>query len=88
MKKYGIFTLVLLCLVMASCSKQEELELSEIDEISASGDLELLKKTVTRPWDGSDFKPGKVGGIWNDTIINDPKTFNQLINQLFKTLFF
>ncbi|MCQ2591367.1 MAG: ABC transporter substrate-binding protein [Treponema sp.] len=79
MKKHIIFYLTLLVLALSACSKNEDMELSEIDEIATSDDLNLIKKTVTRPWTCSGYVAGKVGGVWNDTIINDPKTFNQLI---------
>ena len=62
------------------CSKTEELELSEIEN-SSSDDLEFIKQTVTKPWTGGKYVNGTVGGTWNDTILNDPKTFNQLIGE-------
>ena len=64
--------------MICGCSKTEEMELSDIEN-GVSDDLALIQKTVTKKWTGGDFVSGKVGGTWNDTIINDPKTFNQLI---------
>ncbi len=80
MKKY--FTILLsLCLILCifSCSKTEEMSLEEIESASEALNSELLKKTVYKPWNGSSFVSGKLGGEWNDTILSDPKTFNQLI---------
>ena len=71
------FSLVFTSMI-CGCSKTEEMELSDIEN-NVSDDLALIQKTVTKKWTGGDFVDGKVGGVWNDTIINDPKTFNQLI---------
>ena len=68
-----------LCLVLASCSKLPEMTLEEIEAYSQNLNTELIQKTVSKPWKGESFKDGKVGGIWYDTILSDPKTFNQLI---------
>ena len=65
----------------SGCSKTEEMELSQINELSNEVDTAMIQKTVTRPWTGGEYVDGKVGGTWNDTIINDPKTFNQLIGE-------
>ncbi len=69
----------ILCLVLASCSKLPEMTLEEIEAYSQNLNTELIQKTVSKPWKGESFKDGKVGGIWYDTILSDPKTFNQLI---------
>jgi len=81
MKKKYLFGLFLMILALVSCSKNEDMELSEIEEVNAAGDMDIIAKTKTRPWTGGEFVDGKVGGIWNDTILNDPKTFNQLIGE-------
>ena len=65
----------------SGCSKTEEMELSQINELSNEVDTAMIQKTVTKPWTGGEYVDGKVGGTWNDTIINDPKTFNQLIGE-------
>ena len=65
----------------SGCSKTEEMELSQINELSNEIDSALIQKTVTRQWTGGEYVDGKIGGTWNDTIINDPKTFNQLIGE-------
>lgn len=69
------------CLFLNSCSKSEELDIDEIEVLSEKLDSELIAKTVSKPWRNEKFKAGKVSGVWNDTIISDPKTFNQLIAQ-------
>ena len=76
----GIFILAL-SLGFTSCYKAEELYLSEIEALTSGNDLALIQKTVTKPWTAQGYVDGKVSGIWNDTIINDPKTFNQLIGE-------
>ena len=68
-----------LCLLFASCSKLPEMTLEEIEEYSQNLNAQLIEKTVSKPWKGEEFKAGNVGGIWYDTILSDPKTFNQLI---------
>lgn len=74
--------LVFICFfVCFSCSKNEDLELSEIEEMASNDELALIGKTVSKPWTGGDYVAGKLGGTWNDTIINDPKTFNQLVGE-------
>ena len=40
-----------------------------------------MQNTLSKPWTGGTYKAGKAGGIWYDTILSDPKTFNQLIAQ-------
>ena len=83
--KKRLFCLFLICAgltsAFVSCSKTEELDISEIEDLSQKLDSELLSKTVSKPWKNEKFVPGKVSGVWNDTIISDPKTFNQLIAQ-------
>ena len=69
----------LLCLLFAACSKLPEMTLEEIELYSQNLNNELIQKTVSKPWNGEAFKAGNVGGIWYDTILSDPKTFNQLI---------
>ena len=68
-----------LCLLFTACSKLPEMTLEEIEEYSQNLNTQLIQKTVTKPWNGEEFKAGNIGGIWYDTILSDPKTFNQLI---------
>jgi peptide/nickel transport system substrate-binding protein len=78
MKQICIVLLFLL-ITLSSCTKNEELSLEELEAISAEGLQELLAKTMTRPWRGEEFVPGRLGGTWNSSMIKDPKSFNHLI---------
>jgi peptide/nickel transport system substrate-binding protein len=62
--------------VFAGCSRQEEAGLEEIEARGVLGLEEVLAQTVTRPWRGEEFVPGKTGGTWNNRTTEDPKTFN------------
>ena len=80
MRLLKICFIVFICLLLLSgCTKEEELELAEIERLLSENEFELISKTTSKPWQGQTFVDGKLGGIWNDSIINDPKTFNQLI---------
>jgi len=70
------FTILLL---QVSCTKHEELSLAELEAMNAEGLAELLEKTVSKPWRGEEFSPGKLGGTWRDVMNEDPKSFNHLI---------
>ena len=69
----------ILCIVFSSCTRHEELSLAELDALNAEGLAELLEKTVTKPWQGEAFRPGRVGGTWFAVMNEDPKSFNHLI---------
>ncbi len=74
------FLLILLgTLSLMGCKKIPEMTLAEIEELTNSNNNKIIEKTVSKPWNGQKFKPGKIGGVWQDTILSDPKTFNQLI---------
>jgi len=77
--KYVSIFLAILCIFSISCIKHEELSIEELNALNAKGLAELLEKTVSKPWQGEDFLPGKIGGTWNIVIISDPKSFNHLI---------
>jgi peptide/nickel transport system substrate-binding protein len=77
--KYTILLLLLLSLFFSACEKQEEMSLAELDALSAEGLAEILAKTVSKPWRGEDFTPGKAGGTWVAVMNDDPKSFNKLI---------
>ena len=66
-------------LLFFSCLRHEELSLEHFEDFSPAGLAELLEKTVSKPWRGEDFIPGKLGGTWFSVINNDPKSFNLLI---------
>lgn len=68
-----------ICFNFFCCTKTEELTLAQIEEITKDGNSSLIKKTVSKPWKNQEIKPGKLGGVWYDSILSDPKTFNQLI---------
>ena len=88
MKRFcpSFFLICVLSTVLFSCRRYKEMTLAEIEELTREGDAALISKTVTKPWNGEKFKKGKTGGIWYDTILSDPKTFNQLI-QVFLVVF-
>jgi peptide/nickel transport system substrate-binding protein len=76
--KYLLVVIILLMTVF-SCAKNEELSLAELEGKGVTGLNELLAKTVSKPWKGEEFKPGKLGGTWHSVISEDPKSFNMLI---------
>ena len=67
-----------LAAVFVSCARTPELTLEEIAALSG-GSAALVAKSVSKPWAGGEYAAGQVGGVWNGTILSDPKTFNQLI---------
>ena len=66
-------------LIFASCAKDDELSLEELEAGTAAGLNEVLAKTTSKPWRGDDFVPGRLGGTWNSVMSEDPKSFNLLI---------
>ncbi|MDR0556987.1 MAG: ABC transporter substrate-binding protein [Treponema sp.] len=70
---------LLAALVLFACSKEEELSPEDLASLEPRGIHEIIAKTVSKPWNGEDFVPGKTGGTWNDVINQDPKSFNLLI---------
>jgi len=77
MKYFSI--VIIFCLFCFSCTKYEELSLEEFEELNAEGLAEILTKTVSKPWRGEKFLPGKLGGSWRTIMNEDPKSFNSLI---------
>ncbi|MDR2068924.1 MAG: ABC transporter substrate-binding protein [Spirochaetaceae bacterium] len=69
------------CLLIAftSCTPSEELSPEAIDALSPGGLEEILAKTITKPWQGEEFIPGRVAGTWYDVMHEDPKSFNALM---------
>lgn len=53
--------------------------LEQIEEAKNLSSEQIISKTVSKFWDGSDYVPGKIGGTWNAVLNADPKTFNHLI---------
>jgi peptide/nickel transport system substrate-binding protein len=78
-KKIGIILAAVL--VILSCSKSEEISLEEAWLLNVEGLQEVLAKTVSRPWRGEEFVPGKLGGAWNSRVAEEPKTFNLILAQ-------
>lgn len=73
------FLVFALSLFFSGCVRTQEMTLSEIEQLTSRGDEALVSKTIKRPWTASEPVPGKRGGEWQDTVLSDPKTFNQLI---------
>ena len=78
MKYFSILSIII-CLLFFSCSKHDEYSLEELDAMGAMGLEEILEKTVSKPWRGEKFSPGRLGGTWYDVMSEDPKSFNHLI---------
>lgn len=65
-----------------SCGqKTPEMTLEEIEEYRLNASQHLLERTQYKPYEGQKFIPGKLGSVWNDSISEDPKTFNHLISE-------
>ena len=77
MKYFSI--VIIFCLFCFSCTKYEELSLEEFEARNAEGLAEILEKTVSRPWRGEKFLPGRLGGTWHSLMNEDPKSFNRLV---------
>ncbi|MCL2806505.1 MAG: ABC transporter substrate-binding protein [Treponema sp.] len=80
MKKISILLSIILILNI-SCIRHEELSLEELENYNPDGLAELLAKTVTKPWLGQEFLPGKLGGTWYSVMNEDPKSFNILVGE-------
>ena len=78
-KKTGFWIIFVSGVIFASCSKTPEMTIEEIEALQKSVDYELIQKSISKPFENQPFVPGKKGGIWYDTIISEPKTFNQLV---------
>ncbi len=77
MKKL-LFTFPVLFLCV-SCSRTPVLTSGEFDEKLAEIQSYYDSVTITKPYEGQEYVPGKTGGEWNTTIGGDPKSFNLLI---------
>ncbi|MDR0444443.1 MAG: ABC transporter substrate-binding protein [Treponema sp.] len=74
------YLLVILCLCcFFSCSRTQELSLAELEAQGTEGLSEILAKTVSKPWRGEEFAPGRLGGTWRSVVKDEPKSFNLLI---------
>ena len=79
MNKLFVVGISLSLFSFVSCVKVPEMTLAEIEAITQKSNDELVKNTVSKPWNSNEFVPGALGGTWHDVILSDPKTFNQLI---------
>ncbi|MDR0472709.1 MAG: ABC transporter substrate-binding protein [Treponema sp.] len=66
-------------LAPVSCKKSEELSPEEAAALNVKGLEEILSKTVSKPWQGEEFVPGKLGGVWYSRITEEPKTYNHIL---------
>lgn len=80
-QKFFFLTVFIFCVlgIFFSCTKIPELTLEEIEELISSQSGNIENKTISKPWQGESFVPGKVGGTWYTSITSDPKSFNLLI---------
>ncbi len=82
-KNFSSFSVCLACicvlLPLVSCKRYPEMTLAEIEAARSSLSNDVVQKTLSRPYKGNAFLPGKVGGTWNTAIMSDPKSFNLLI---------
>lgn len=77
LKFCGIF---IFAVNLISCGqKTPEMTLEEIEDYRSHAGEHLLERTKYKPYTGQSFAAGKEGGVWNDAILSDPKTFNHLI---------
>ncbi|MCL2229562.1 MAG: ABC transporter substrate-binding protein [Treponema sp.] len=70
--------LIMLTLGIAACNKYEEHSHEDFEAFGIQGITELLERTVSKPWRGEAFVPGRLGGTWHTVINQDPKSFNHL----------
>lgn len=81
-KKNMLPAVMLASCVFFSCTKVPEMTLEEIDAAISKSSDDFFTATVSKPWtENTNVRPGTVGGVWYDTIMGDPKTFNQLIGE-------
>jgi peptide/nickel transport system substrate-binding protein len=66
--------------LLLGCYSIEELSEEEINrQYQGGGVNSILGKTVSKPWRGEGFIPGKVAGSWHGSVQADPKSFNILV---------
>lgn len=64
---------------LSGCKKVQEMTLAEIQALTEQSDTALIQNTVSKPFKHDAYVNGRVGGVMQDALISDPKTFNQLI---------
>jgi peptide/nickel transport system substrate-binding protein len=81
MKKIIILSALILglCGSVFSLGRGEEYSEDEIAAMGRQGLEEILAKTTNKPWRGEEFVSGRVGGSWNSSMTNEPKSFNLLV---------
>jgi peptide/nickel transport system substrate-binding protein len=79
LKRFPLAVAVCGVLSLLSCANDDERSLEELEATAAEGVNEILAKTVSKPWRGEDFSPGRLAGTWNSVMGEDPKSFNLLI---------
>lgn len=65
--------------LLVSCIRVPEMSREQIEAARKKSNEEFFTATVSKPYRGEEFAPGQVGGVWYDSIMGDPKTFNQLV---------
>jgi peptide/nickel transport system substrate-binding protein len=76
-----VLVCILFSLSFAACSGNEELSEEDINALGLEGLEDMLAKTVSKPWRGEEFVPGKLGGTWNGVVNADPKSFNIQVSE-------
>jgi len=66
---------------ITGCARTEEVSREEFEKLYLTGKSEILSKTVSKPWKGEEYLPGKLGGTWYASITEDPKSFNLLVSE-------
>ncbi|MDR2247501.1 MAG: ABC transporter substrate-binding protein [Treponema sp.] len=72
---------ILFSLSFVACSGNEELSEEDINALGLEGLEDILAKTVSKPWQGEEFVPGRLGGTWNGVVSADPKSFNIQVSE-------
>lgn len=67
------------CGIFVSCYRAPEMTLEEIEAARASASNVYIEKSISKPWKNQEWKTGKPGGVWKDSITGEPKSFNLLI---------
>lgn len=74
-----VFFLTIAICTIFSCVKIPEMTLEEIQQIQSTGTNLFVGKTISKHWQGQEYKTGTVGGEWLTSMTSDPKSFNLLI---------
>lgn len=64
---------------LTSCTKIQELTIEEIEKLQTDEISIIENSTISKPWKGEPFVPGKVAGSWRTSITSEPKSFNLII---------